>query len=72
MTKRAFAEAVGITSSYVSQLTRDTPPWPGRELAMRIAEVTEGYVTPNDLAGYQPRRLARAPTGDGKTVSPGE
>ena len=52
MTKAAFADAIGVTAGYVSQLCGDTPPWPGRDLAKRIAEVTEGAVTPNDLAGY--------------------
>ena len=52
MTKQAFAEAVGCTPSYVSQLCRDSPPWPGRALARRIGEVTGGAVRPDDLAGY--------------------
>ncbi|RWP05082.1 hypothetical protein [Mesorhizobium sp.] len=61
MTKTAFAELVGVSPSYVSQLTRDSPPWPGRELAVRIGVITNGYVTPNDLAGYPPRDEARSP-----------
>lgn len=52
MTKSAFAAAIEVTPGYVSQLCGDNPPWPGRELARRIAEVTAGAVTPNDLAGY--------------------
>jgi transcriptional regulator with XRE-family HTH domain len=52
MSKRAFARALGVSPSYVSQLTKDAPPWPGRELAVKIAEVTGGYVQPNDLAGW--------------------
>lgn len=62
MTKQDFAEAIGVTPAYVSQLTRDwpPPPWPGREIARLIGEVTKGRVTPNDLAGYSDgRRLAR-------------
>lgn len=54
VTKLAFSREIGVTPSYVSQLTSDDPPWPGRELSRRIAEVTNGFVTPNDLAGYQP------------------
>ena len=54
MTKARFAALLGVTTSYVSQLTSDAPPWPGRDLAQRIGIVTEGAVTPNDLAGYPP------------------
>lgn len=54
MTKDAFAKAIGVSPSYVSQLTKDDPPWPGREVARAIAIVTKGAVTPNDLAGYRP------------------
>lgn len=62
MTKTRFAEQVGCTPSYVSQLMRDTPPWPGRDIARRIAIATDGFVTPNDLAGLPeaaPGDLAR-------------
>lgn len=52
MTKSAFASEIGVTPGYVSQLCGESPPWPGREVAKRIAEVTAGAVTPNDLAGY--------------------
>jgi hypothetical protein len=54
MTKSRFAELVGISSGYVSMLLADNAPWPGRDVARRIAIVTEGVVTPNDLAGYPP------------------
>jgi DNA-binding transcriptional regulator YdaS (Cro superfamily) len=54
MQKKRFAELVGVTASYVTQLISDNPPWPGRLIAQRIAIVTEGVVTPNDLAGYPP------------------
>lgn len=53
MSKTAFASLIGVTPGYVSQLCSDSPPWPGREVARRIAEVTDGAVTPNQLAGYQ-------------------
>jgi DNA-binding transcriptional regulator YdaS (Cro superfamily) len=54
MQKKRFAELIGATASYVTQLISDNPPWPGRLIAQRIAIVTEGVVTPNDLAGYPP------------------
>lgn len=52
MAKTDFAERIGVSPGYVSQLCSDTPPWPGRTIAKRIGEVTDGAVTPNDLAGY--------------------
>jgi len=52
MSRTAFADRIGVTPGYVSQLCGDNPPWPGREIAKRIGEVTGGDVTPNDLAGY--------------------
>ena len=52
MTKSAFAEQIGVTPGYVSQLCGEDPPWPGREVARRIADVTNGVVTPNELAGF--------------------
>jgi hypothetical protein len=54
MKKVRFAQLLGVTTAYVSQLVGDTPPWPGRDLAQRIGIITEGAVTPNDLAGYPP------------------
>lgn len=53
ISKAAFAEAIGVTPGYISQLCSDNPPWPGRDIAKRIGEVTNGAVTPNDLAGYR-------------------
>ncbi|PAP94016.1 hypothetical protein [Mesorhizobium wenxiniae] len=52
MAKIDFAEKIGVSPGYVSQLCADNPPWPGRIIAKKIGEVTEGAVTPNDLAGY--------------------
>lgn len=52
MTKAAFAHAIEVTPGYVSQLCSDDPPYPGREVARKIAEITGGFVTPNDFAGY--------------------
>lgn len=54
MSRVRFAALIGCTPSYVSQLTSDNPPWPGRDLSLRIGIVTEGAVTPNELAGYPP------------------
>lgn len=54
MTKYRFAELIGVTPAYVSWLVADDAPWPGRTIAQRIGIVTEGAVTPNDLAGYPP------------------
>ena len=54
MSKVYFAELLGVSPSYISQLIADTAPWPGREIARRIGVVTNGEVTPNDLAGYPP------------------
>jgi 3,4-dihydroxy 2-butanone 4-phosphate synthase/GTP cyclohydrolase II len=56
MRKATFARRVGVTSSYVTQLCREDGyiPWPSRDVAYRIAVVTHGAVTPNDLAGYEP------------------
>lgn len=53
ISKVAFAEAIGVTPGYISQLCGEDPPWPGRDIAKRIGEVTNGAVTPNDLAGYR-------------------
>lgn len=52
MSKIRFAELVGVTPSYISMLLADNAPWPGREVARRIAEVSGGAITPNDLANW--------------------
>lgn len=51
MLKVDFAEQIGCSPAYVSQLIADMQPWPNRQIALRIYEVTKGAVTPNDLAG---------------------
>jgi DNA-binding transcriptional regulator YdaS (Cro superfamily) len=56
MSRYRFAKEIGVTPSYVTRLCKEVPPWPSRELARKIGEVTEGWVTPNDLAGYGERR----------------
>lgn len=55
MTKARFAELIGCSGAYVSILLADDPPWPSRPIALRIGIVTEGAVTPDDLANYPPR-----------------
>lgn len=54
MSKTRFAELIGVTGPYVSMLLADNAPWPSREVAKRIAIVTEGEVDPNRLVGYPP------------------
>lgn len=53
MTKRDFARLLGVTPPYVSMLLADNPPWPSRDLSRLIGVVSDGAVTPNDLAGYR-------------------
>jgi DNA-binding transcriptional regulator YdaS (Cro superfamily) len=48
-TKRsAFAESVGVSPSYVTQLCAGTI-WPGRDVIERIRDATGGEVTANDF-----------------------
>jgi hypothetical protein len=54
MSKAQFARQIGCAPSYVSMLLADNAPWPNRDMARRIAIVSRGAVTPNDLAGYPP------------------
>jgi DNA-binding transcriptional regulator YdaS (Cro superfamily) len=48
MKRTHFAERIGVSSSYVTQIC-DGTLWPGREIVGRIAEVTGGEVTANDF-----------------------
>jgi DNA-binding transcriptional regulator YdaS (Cro superfamily) len=73
VTKSDFAERIGVTPSYVSQLIKDSPPLVGLDIAVRIGVATNGEVTPADLAEHwvarrQDRRGRRL--GDGAR-SPG-
>lgn len=52
MSKYRFAKELGITPSYVTRLCKPNGPWPGRQLAKKIGEVTRGFVTANDLCGF--------------------
>jgi 3,4-dihydroxy 2-butanone 4-phosphate synthase/GTP cyclohydrolase II len=54
MKKIEFADKLGVTPSYVTQLCRVDYPWVSRDKALLIAEITKGEVTPNDLCGYDP------------------
>jgi len=53
MTKGEFARRVGITQPYLSMLLADNPPWPGRDICLAIAVVSEGRIDPNALAGWR-------------------
>lgn len=46
--RMAFAEQIGVSQSLVTQLCQGKI-WPGRDVARRIAEATEGAVTANDF-----------------------
>lgn len=52
MKKVEFAEKLGVKPSYVTYLCKLPYPWVTRERALKIAEITNGQVTPNDLSGY--------------------
>jgi len=60
MSKGRFADLLEVSGPYVSMLVGDNAPWPGRDIARRIAIITDGAVTPNDLAGLDARRLKKA------------
>lgn len=49
VTQTEFAERIGVTSGYVSQLCADMV-WPGRKVATEIARATRDAVTANDFA----------------------
>jgi DNA-binding transcriptional regulator YdaS (Cro superfamily) len=49
MTRSAFAEAIGVSPSYVTLLCSGEHVWPGREVAGRIRDVTSGRVTADDF-----------------------
>lgn len=44
----AFAESVGISGGFVTQLCNGEA-WPGRDVAARIKNATDGKVTPDDF-----------------------
>lgn len=53
-TEGAFAEKLGTTSSYVSQIIC-AQRWPSRSLADQIEEATGGLVKAADLLTWKPR-----------------
>jgi len=46
--RNAFAAAIGVTPSYVSQLCAGTL-WPGRDIMTRIRTATNGAVSADDF-----------------------
>jgi transcriptional regulator with XRE-family HTH domain len=43
-----FAGMVGVSQSYITQICQGQI-WPGRDIALRIMEATDGQVGPNDF-----------------------
>lgn len=61
MFRKDFAQLAGISHSYLSQLCSDRPPWPSRDVAAKIEEITSGEVTIVDFVGMAgPERRQRA------------
>lgn len=52
ITKREFADQIGVTPSYVSQLLTDDPPLVGLDIAVAIEAATNGEVTVADQAEH--------------------
>ena len=48
VTRTAFAQKIDVTPSYITALCNGSV-WPGRDVASRIAEATEGAVSANDF-----------------------
>lgn len=48
VTQTEFAERIGVTSGYISQLCAEIV-WPGRKVATEIARATDNAVTANDF-----------------------
>ncbi len=49
----AFAKQLGVSPATITALCNDETPWMGRETAARVAELTDGAVTPNDFIGLK-------------------
>lgn len=49
--RRAFAKRAGLSPASVTALCNDPGAWVSRDMARKIAEATEGAVTPNDFLG---------------------
>ena len=52
--RNAFAKAVGLSPASITALCNDAAAWISRETAERIADATDGQVTPNDFLGLEP------------------
>jgi len=44
------ARQLQVTKAYMSRLCSANPPYPSREMALRIMKLTDGMVTPTDFA----------------------
>ncbi len=53
MARNVFARLVGLSPASITALCNDSSAWLSRETAERIAEITEGAVTPNDFITYE-------------------
>lgn len=49
MFRADFAKLAGISHSYLSQLCSDNPPWPSRDVLLKIITLTKGEVTADDF-----------------------
>lgn len=49
MSRTSVAEALGVSPAYVTNLCSPQANWPGRDLMVRIRELTKGEVTANDF-----------------------
>lgn len=56
MKRKDFAERIGVSPSYVTALC-DGTVWPGRDVAKRIRDVTEGDVTADSFLDAGPGEL---------------
>ncbi len=54
MTRMAFAKKLGVSPATITALCNDEAAWMSRDIAARIADLTEGAVTPNDFIGLEP------------------
>src|SRR5215207_9523202 len=54
--RNAFARTVGLSPASITALCNDAQAWVSRETAERIAQATDGAVTPNDFLGLAPAK----------------
>lgn len=54
-----FAQSIGVTGGWITSLC-DGSGWPSREVAERIARITEGAVTADDFLPEREPDEARA------------